>query len=54
MLSAGIRDLKQKVSELIRLVPETGGAVQITHRGRIVALLIPVVPSKNKIPDNRS
>jgi prevent-host-death family protein len=48
MVTVGIRELKQQASELIRLVRETGSQVQVTHRGQVVALLIPVEPSKNK------
>lgn len=42
MISVGIRELKQRTSELVRLVHDTGSEVQITHRGKAVALLIPV------------
>jgi len=42
MISVGVRELKQQASELIRLVRETGKQVQVTHRGRVVALLVPV------------
>jgi antitoxin (DNA-binding transcriptional repressor) of toxin-antitoxin stability system len=34
--------LKQRASELVRMVHETGKEVQITYRGQVVALLIPV------------
>ncbi len=45
MISVGIRELKQRTSELIRLVRESGSEVQITYRGEVVALLIPVTRS---------
>ena len=48
MVTVGIRELKQQASELIRLVRETGSEVQVTHRGHVVALLIPVTPLKGK------
>jgi prevent-host-death family protein len=54
IVTVGVRELKQQASELIRLVRETGSQVQVTHRGKVVALLIPVAPSKNKHPKNRS
>ena len=44
MQTVGIRELKQRASELIRLVREEGSEIQITHRGQVVALLIPVTP----------
>ena len=48
MVTVGIRELKQQASELVRLVRETGSEVRITHRGQVVALLIPVPPRKSK------
>lgn len=41
MVSVGIRELRQRASELIRMV-ERGERVQITDRGRPVAILSPV------------
>jgi len=41
MVTVGIRELKQQTSELVRLVRETGSEVQVTHHGKVVALLIP-------------
>jgi len=54
MVTVGIRELKQQTSELIRLVRETGSQVQVTHRGQVVALLIPVAPHKSKEQERRS
>lgn len=42
MQTVGIRELKQHTSELIRRVREEGSEIQITYRGEVVALLIPV------------
>jgi len=44
MLTVGIRELKQRTSELIRMVHENGTEIQVTHRGKVVALLIPARP----------
>lgn len=41
MTSAGVRELRQRASELLRLV-ELGETIQITDRGRPVALLGPL------------
>ena len=41
MTSVGIRELRQRASDLLRLV-EAGETVEITDRGRPVALLTPV------------
>ena len=42
MQTVGVRELKHRLSELIRLVREEGSQIQITYRGQVVALLIPV------------
>ena len=41
MTSVGIRELRQRASELLRLV-EAGETVEITDRGRPVAVLAPL------------
>lgn len=41
MTSVGVRELRQRASELLRLV-EQGQTVEITDRGRPVALLAPL------------
>lgn len=48
MVTVGIRELKQQASELVRLVRETGEAVQVTYHGQVVALLIPVKQEEKK------
>jgi len=48
MVTVGVRELKQKTSELIRLVRETGSEIQVTHHGQVVALLVPVNKTKSK------
>ncbi|MFZ5909849.1 MAG: type II toxin-antitoxin system Phd/YefM family antitoxin [Chloroflexota bacterium] len=42
MITVGVRELKYRASELVRMVRETGKEVQITYCGQVVALLIPV------------
>ena len=41
MVSVGVRELRQRASDLLRLV-ERGETVEITDRGRPVALLTPL------------
>ncbi len=54
MVTVGVRELKQQASELIRLVRETGSEIQVTHRGQVVALLIPVAARKGKEDEKRA
>ncbi len=42
MVSIGIRELRQNASRYLRLVEEQGEPIQITDRGRPVALLSPL------------
>jgi prevent-host-death family protein len=41
MTSVGVRELRQRASELLRLV-EQGETIEVTDRGRPVALLTPL------------
>lgn len=41
MASVGVRELRQRASELLRRV-ERGESIEITDRGRPVAILVPV------------
>ena len=41
MVSVGVRELRQRASELLRRV-EAGETIEVTDRGRPVALLTPV------------
>ncbi len=41
-LSIGVRELRQNASRYLRLVEERGEPIQITDRGRPVALLTPL------------
>ena len=41
MVSVGVRELRQRASSLLRLV-EQGETVEVTDRGRPVALLTPI------------
>ncbi len=41
MISVGVRELRQRASELLRLV-EGGETIEITDRGRPVAVLAPL------------
>ncbi|MBC8330659.1 MAG: type II toxin-antitoxin system Phd/YefM family antitoxin [Anaerolineae bacterium] len=42
MVTVGVRELKQQASELIRQVREDGREFQVTYRGEVVALVVPV------------
>ena len=45
MVTVGIRELKRQTSQLIRRVRERGDEIQVTHRGKVVARIIPMVSS---------
>lgn len=52
-LSIGIRELRQHASRYLRLVEERGEPIEITDRGRPVALLTPV-PSGSRVEELRA
>jgi prevent-host-death family protein len=43
MITVGVRELKQRTSDLIRQVRQHGREIQITYRGEVVALIVPVM-----------
>ena len=43
-MEVGVRKLKQKASQLVRLVREQGQVIQITYHGKVVAKLSPTGP----------
>jgi prevent-host-death family protein len=54
MVTVGVREFKQKASQLIRMARETGGEVRVTNHGKVVAYLIPVTESHSKEAIERS
>ena len=48
MTEIGVRDLKAKASEIVRTVREDRAHYVITHRGRPVALLMPLEEPKSE------
>lgn len=41
-MAIGVRELKNRASEVLRDVEERGSAIVVTHRGRPTALLLPI------------
>lgn len=48
----GVRDLKAGTSEVIRYVREHRAPVEVTHRGRVVAKIVPV-KSADQVAEER-
>jgi prevent-host-death family protein len=42
----GIRELKQRTSQILRDVRERGEEIDVTHHGRVIARLVPVVQER--------
>ena len=42
MKSLGVRELKDRISEILRLVEEEGETVEVTRRGEVIAHLVPI------------
>ena len=45
MVKVGIRELKQRTSELIRQVREKKAEILVTYHGEVVARIVPIEPS---------
>ena len=41
MAAVGVRELKEHTSQILRRVREQGETIDVTHRGRVVARLVP-------------
>jgi prevent-host-death family protein len=48
MRSVGIRELRERTSEIIRWVRDEGQEIEVTYYGRVVARLVPAAPT---LPD---
>ena len=48
MLSVGVRELKERTSQILRQVREHGEEIQVTYHGRVIARL---VPAEASLPD---
>jgi prevent-host-death family protein len=42
MKTLGVRELKERISEILRMVHEDGETVEVTNRGEVIARLVPV------------
>jgi prevent-host-death family protein len=45
MRTVGIRELKQRTSQVLRELRESGQEIEVTHHGRVIARLVPVHPA---------
>lgn len=48
MDTVGVRELKQKTTQVLRRVREEKEQIQVTYRGEVVALLVPVLSAKRR------
>lgn len=46
MASVGVRELKARTSEVLRRVREQGETIDVTHRGKVVARVVPAEPKR--------
>ena len=55
MKTLGVRELKERISEILRLVEEEGETIEVTKRGEVVAHLVPArkaAPSSDSTDDD--
>ena len=48
MRAIGVRELKERASQVLRRVRERGEEIEVTHHGRVVARLIPVPQERRR------
>ena len=41
MKTLGVRELKERISEILRMVQEEGEIIEVTNRGEVIARLVP-------------
>jgi prevent-host-death family protein len=46
MRSVGVRELKNRASDVLRRVRDRGEEIEVTYRGRAIARLVPVRPRR--------
>lgn len=51
MLSIGVRELKTNASRILRRVRDQGETIAVTHRGRVIARIVPVAAPEVAPPD---
>lgn len=49
MKAVGVRELRERTTEILKEVSEKGEAVQVTHYGRVMAVLVP--PPRRTSPE---
>ena len=45
MRAVGVRELKQRTSQVLRELQARGEEIEVTHHGRVIARLVPVRPA---------
>jgi prevent-host-death family protein len=48
METVGVRELKQRTTQVLRRVREKKEKIQVTYRGKVVALLVPVADTERQ------
>lgn len=49
MRAVGVRELRERTSEILKEVNETGQIVEVTHHGKVLAHLVP--PPRTRHPE---
>lgn len=50
MHAVGIRELKQRASDILRRVRDRGETIEVTYRGRTIARLVPLTEREDDLP----
>ncbi len=52
MKTLGVRELKERISEILRMVEKDGETIEVTKRGEVIARLVPVRRPQQSIEQN--
>jgi prevent-host-death family protein len=54
MKTLGIRELTERINEILRMVEEDGETFEVTNHGEVIARLVPVIRSSHPAPEQPS
>jgi prevent-host-death family protein len=54
MKTLGVRELTERIKEILRMVEEDGETFEVTNHGEVIARLVPVIRSSHSATEQKS
>ncbi|MDQ2888229.1 MAG: hypothetical protein M3Y39_19355 [Chloroflexota bacterium] len=54
MKTLGVRELTERINEILRMVEEDGETFEVTNHGEVIARLVPVIRTAHSSPEQQS